>query len=293
MLNRRILRIKAFKVLYSSMAAGNMSLAEAESVLEESCEATRDLYIFMLGIVSPLTAVARERIEAAKAKFNPSEEERNPNMKFAGNRLAALLDADPDFTKIFRKKKFSWEQYDLFLKKIYASVSGKKYFADYMASPESSLKEDCRLFVKIFEKEFVDSPELETILEDMSIYWNDDLAYSLTFVCRSLDSIAKGERWSLPALYMSDLVPGPDKESDKLFVKKLRTGTEKTNVDALIGKEAVVKASIRPFEPGIVRIGGQDWTAVCVDGEEMIAEGTEVEVVGIEGVRAIVRPLKS
>ena len=119
MLNRRILRIKAFKVLYSSMAAGNMSLAEAESVLEESCEATRDLYIFMLGIVSPLTAVARERIEAAKAKFNPSEEERNPNMKFAGNRLAALLDADPDFTKIFRKKKFSWEQYDLFLKKIY------------------------------------------------------------------------------------------------------------------------------------------------------------------------------
>lgn len=221
MLNRRILRIKAFKVLYSSMTAGNMSLAEAESVLEESCEATRDLYIFMLGIVSPLTAVARERIEAAKAKFNPSEEERNPNMKFAGNRLAALLDADPDFTKIFRKKKFSWEQYDLFLKKIYASVSGKKYFADYMASPESSLKEDCRLFVKIFEKEFVDSPELEKILEDMSIYWNDDLAYSLTFVCRSLDSIAKGERWSLPALYMSDLVPGPDKESDKLFVKKL------------------------------------------------------------------------
>lgn len=221
MLNRRILRIKAFKVLYSSMAAGNMSLAEAESVLEESCEATRDLYIFMLGIVSPLTAVARERIEAAKAKFNPSEEERNPNMKFAGNRLAALLDADPDFTKIFRKKKFSWEQYDLFLKKIYTSVSGKKYFADYMASPESSLKEDCRLFVKIFEKEFVDSPELEKILEDMSIYWNDDLAYSLTFVCRSLDSIAKGERWSLPALYMSDLVPGPDKESDKLFVKRL------------------------------------------------------------------------
>lgn len=221
MLNRRILRIKAFKVLYSSMAAGNMSLAEAESVLEESCEATRDLYIFMLGIVSPLTSVARERIEAAKAKFNPSEEERNPNMKFAANRLAALLDADPDFTKIFRKKKFSWEQYDLFLKKIYASVSSKKYFADYMASPESSLKEDCRLFVKIFEKEFVDSPELEKILEDMSIYWNDDLAYSLTFVCRSLDSIAKGERWSLPALYMSDLVPGPDKESDKLFVKRL------------------------------------------------------------------------
>lgn len=79
----------------------------------------------------------------------------------------------------------------------------------------------------------------------------------------------------------------------KLFVKKLHTGTEKTNVDALIGKEAVVKVSIKPFEPGIVRIGGQDWTAVCADNEETIAEGTEVEVVGIEGVRAIVRPLQN
>ena len=72
MLNRRILRIKAFKVLYSSVLAGNMSLAEAEAQLELSCEATRDLYIYMLGIVSPLTKIAQERIEAGKSKFNPT-----------------------------------------------------------------------------------------------------------------------------------------------------------------------------------------------------------------------------
>ena len=176
MLNRRILRIKAFKVLYSSMMSGNISLSEAESVLEESCEATRDLYIFMLGIVSPITRIAREKVEAGKKKFNPTDEERNPNMKFVDNSLAKLLDSDPDFTKIFKKKKFSWEQYDLFLKKIFASVSGKKYYLDYMASPVSSLSADCRLFIRIFEEEFVDSAELERILEDMSIYWNDDLA---------------------------------------------------------------------------------------------------------------------
>ena len=92
MLNRRILRIKAFKVLYSSVLAENMSISEAETQLELSCEATRDLYIYMLGIVSPLTKIAQDRIEAAKAKFNPTEEERNPNMKFADNALAKLLD---------------------------------------------------------------------------------------------------------------------------------------------------------------------------------------------------------
>ena len=70
MLNRRILRIKAFKVLYSSVLSENVTLAQAETQLELSCESTRDLYIYMLGIVSPLTKIAQDRIESLKAKTN-------------------------------------------------------------------------------------------------------------------------------------------------------------------------------------------------------------------------------
>ena len=221
MLNRRILRIKAFKVLYSSVLSGNMSLAQAESQLDVSCESTRDLYIYMLGIVSPLTQIARERIEAAKAKFNPTEEEKNPNMKFADNALAVLLDKDVDFQKVFAKKKFAWGQYDLFLKKVMTSVASKDYYAEYMASPEKSLAEDCKLFTRIFEEEFVDSVELEQILEEKSIYWNDDLAYALTWCCRTLKEFAKGSSWSLIPLYQSEMLKGDGVESDKLFVRRL------------------------------------------------------------------------
>jgi len=221
MLNRRILRIKAFKVLYSSVLSGNMSLAQAESQLDVACEAARDLYIYMLGIVSPLTKIARERIEAAKGKFNPTEEERNPNMKFADNALAKLLDEDVDFQKIFNKKKYSWAQYDLLLKKIMTSVASKDYYAEYMASEGTSLQEDCRLFTRIFEEEFVDSEELEQILEEKSLYWNDDLAYSLTWCCNTFKDFAKGERWSLLPLYQSEMMKGENVESDKLYVRKL------------------------------------------------------------------------
>ncbi len=221
MLNRRILRIKAFKVLYSSVLADNISLSQAEAQLELSCEATRDLYIYMLGIVSPLTKIAQDRIEAAKSKFNPTEEERNPNMKFADNALAKLLDEDADFQKVFKKKKFDWSQYDLFLKKVMTSVASKDYYAEYMASDKKSLAEDCKLFTKIFEEEFVDSEELEKILEDKSLYWNDDLAYSLTWCCKTLKNLAKGESWSLIPLYQSELLKGDGVESDKFFVRRL------------------------------------------------------------------------
>ena len=221
MLNRRILRIKAFKVLYGSILSENMSLEQAESQLELACEATRDLYVYMLGIVSPLTQIARERIEAAKAKFNPTEEERNPNMKFAENELANLLDGDVDFKKIFNKKKFGWQQYDLFLKKVMSSVVTKDYYAEYMSSEERSLKEDCKLFTRIFEEEFVDSPELEAILEEKSLHWYEDLAYALTWCCKSFAAYAKGEGFRLPPLYQSELLTGEGVESDKYFVRKL------------------------------------------------------------------------
>lgn len=222
MLNRRILRIKAFKVAYSAVLCGNFSTADAEAELKESCEATRDLFVFMSGIVAPLTRTARERIESLRSKFNPTEEERNPNMKFCDNRLAQILADDEDLNRQLRQKHLSWDQYDIFLRKVLDSIYSKDYFHDYMNSGESSLGEDCRLFVRIFEEELVDVPELEHILEDMSLFWNDDLAYSLTFCCRAFEDIAKGGRWTLPYLYMSQMKgTASGMEDDQAFVKRL------------------------------------------------------------------------
>jgi N utilization substance protein B len=101
------------------------------------------------------------------------------------------------------------------------SVASKEYYAEYMASDDMSLAEDCKLFTRIFEEEFVDSEELEKILEDKSLYWNDDLAYSLTWCCKTLKNIAKGENWSLIPLYQSEMLKGEGVESDKLFVRRL------------------------------------------------------------------------
>lgn len=229
MLNRRILRIKAFKALYSSVLSLDsekpQSLSDALSSLNLSCEAVRDLYIYMLGIVSPLTAVARNRIEALSSKIHKTEEDLHPNRKFADNALAEFLDNDVDFKKIWTRKKFSWGQYDIFLRKVYDSIREKEYYRKYMEKPGTSLKEDCRLFTRIFEEEFVDSPELERILEDLSIWWNDDLAYALTWCCRTLSDIARGENWKMLPLYNSDILiaSGKAADSDSDFVRKLLT----------------------------------------------------------------------
>ena len=221
MLNRRILRIKAFKVLYANILAGNTSLAQAETQLDQSCEATRDLYLYMMSVVPALTQIAKDRLEAAKTKLRPTEEDLNPNMKFADNALAKLIAEDVDLNKLLAKKKYSWAQYDLILKKVMTSVASKEYFQKYMESDKVSLAEDCKLFTKIFEEEFVDLEELEMMLEEKSLYWNDDLAYALTWCCRSFKDFAAGKSWSMLPLYQSDMLDGPDVESDNRFVHKL------------------------------------------------------------------------
>ena len=101
------------------------------------------------------------------------------------------------------------------------SIASKDYYKKYMESPKSSLDEDCRLFTRIFEEEFVDSVELEQILEEKSMHWNDDLAYALTWCCKTFKELAKGESWSLIPLYQSEMMDGDGVESDKAFVRKL------------------------------------------------------------------------
>ena len=76
----------------------------------------------------------------------------------------------------------------------------------------------------------------------------------------------------------------------KIFVEKLKTGTEKTNADAVIGQEGLVTADIAPFTPGQVKVKGQVWTAVCQNPDDSVSAGTQVKVIAIEGVKLVVLP---
>ena len=204
MLNRRILRIKAFKVLYSCAENRDLSLKEALSGLEASCEATRDLYLYMLALIPALTAEAARRIEAARGKFHPTEEDLHPNTRFAANGISALLEEDPDFRKLLEKKKFSWAQNDAFLHTLYETLKTRPYYQDYMKDGAPSLQKDAALWQRLYTEELEDDETLATILEDLSIHWADDLPYVLGCCIRSLEEMGRTGRWNLPVLYQAD-----------------------------------------------------------------------------------------
>jgi len=75
-----------------------------------------------------------------------------------------------------------------------------------------------------------------------------------------------------------------------LAVKKFKIGQEKTNVDSLVGKHALVVKTIGEFERGEAKVNGQIWSARSDDNTE-ITEGNKCEILRIEGVQLIVRTL--
>ena len=72
-----------------------------------------------------------------------------------------------------------------------------------------------------------------------------------------------------------------------IAVKYLKVGTQRTNVDALIGTTGLVTMDISEHKAGQVKVKGQIWTAVSESGESILAD-TEVDILAIEGVKLIV-----
>ena len=79
----------------------------------------------------------------------------------------------------------------------------------------------------------------------------------------------------------------------KPFVKKFaNTKNVKTNAFSIIGKEGLVIKEIDSInEKGQVKVSGETWTAIGKD-DEKIPVGTKIKVTEIDGVKAILVPIK-
>jgi N utilization substance protein B len=205
MLTRRLLRVKAFKVLFSNMAQESPSIDNMKKELRFSCEKTQELYWFLLSICKPLVSVARERIEAGKRKYKATQEEKNPNYRFVNNSFVELLSQDEEMDKFCQKRGLVWVDYDYVVKKIFRSIAASDYYKEYMASPESSFERDCDLFIDIFSNEFEDNEELAGIIEERSIYWLDDITFVLDEIIRNIGAMRSTRRNVSPVKKEEDI----------------------------------------------------------------------------------------
>lgn len=77
--------------------------------------------------------------------------------------------------------------------------------------------------------------------------------------------------------------------STRKISKKLQsTADAKTNIDGIVGKIGKVNIAITPHEVGEVKVEGKLWSAIS---EGLIEAGSYVEVLGVDGVKLIVKKI--
>ena len=215
MINRVLIRLKIVQIVYAYYQNGGKNLDTAEKELFFSLSKAYDLYNYLLLLMVEVTKQANKRLNAAKKKLVPTKEELFPNTKFVENRFIAQLEVNKQLLEFSNNQKKTWENEADFVKTLCDKILESDIYKEYMASETSSYEEDRELWRKLYKNIIFNNIELDQVLEDQSLYWNDDKEIVDTFVLKTI------KRFDEKNGAKQELLPEFKDEEDQDFARRL------------------------------------------------------------------------
>ena len=214
MINREIIRIKIVQLTYAYYQNGNKNIDTAEKELFFSLSKAYDLYNYMLALIVAVNKEAARRMEVLvqRAKREGTPE---PSQRFVFNRFAIQLAENKQLNDFMSTQKSGWDENAAFVSSLLEKIEQSEVYQDYMNNPEDNYDVDRELWRKIYRTLIQDNDELDTILEDMSLYWNDDKTIVDTFVLKTIKRFdeANGTK--------QELLPEWDSDEEQEYARKL------------------------------------------------------------------------
>lgn len=215
MISRRIIRIKVLQILYAFFTSPETSVNTTEKELFFSLQKTYDLYHYLLALVIEIEKFAEQRIEMGLRKHRPTSEDLSPNTRFVNNRLVRQLKENKTLSKYLETSKLSWVNEAELVRKLYFSLTEKDFYTEYMSARENTYADDRKIVEDIFKYLILDNEDLDSVLEEQSIYWNDDLDFVVSMILKTLKKFKEYSDESL------SLLPMFKDEEDRQFAKDL------------------------------------------------------------------------
>ena len=201
--------------MYAYYQNGGKNLDTAEKELFFSLSKAYDMYNYLLLLMVEITRQAQRKQSAAKSKLLPTAEELYPNTKFVDNRFIAQLEVNKQLLEFSETQKKTWENESEFVKSLCEKIMDSDIYKEYMASETSSYEEDRELWRKIYKRIIFNNDELDQVLEDQSLYWNDDKEIVDTFVLKTI------KRFDEKNGAKQDLLPEFKDDEDQDFARRL------------------------------------------------------------------------
>lgn len=215
MINRVLIRLKIIQIVFAYYQNGSKNLDSAEKELFFSLSKAYDLYNYLLMLMVALTEYAQKRMDTAKAKFSPTKEELYPNMKFVENKFVAQLEVNEQLNQFIANQKRTWDNDQDFIKSLFEKIITSDIYKEYMESSDHSYDADRELWRKIYKTFIFNNDDLDEVLEDQSLYWNDDKEIVDTFVLKTI------KRFEEKNGATQELLPEFKDEEDQEFARRL------------------------------------------------------------------------
>ena len=215
MINRVLIRLKIVQIVYAYYQNGGKNLDTAEKELFFSLSKAYDMYNYLLLLMVEITKQAERKQSAAKNKLLPTEEELHPNTKFVDNRFIAQLEVNKQLLEFSETQKKTWENESEFVKRLCEVIMNSDIYKEYMECATSSYEEDRELWRKIYKRIIFNNYELDQVLEDQSLYWNDDKEIVDTFVLKTIKRFEEENGANQP------LLPEFKDDEDQDFARRL------------------------------------------------------------------------
>ena len=225
MINRVLIRIKVLQIVFAYYQNGSDDLKMAENELLLSLRRSYDLYYYFLLLIVEVTRLHERQLDTRKHKYLPTSDELNPNMRLVNNRLARQIEANEKLQAYVKEHGVSWVNETDFVKRVLELILNSELYAEYKDSEDDSYETDREFWRAVFRKLICRNEELENALEDISIYWNDDIEIIQTFVIKTIKRFeeAHGSRQELLPMFKDE----EDRDfAIQLFRKTLLYGEE-------------------------------------------------------------------
>jgi N utilization substance protein B len=206
MISRRLLRIKALMALYAFNRREDENLIQAESELMFSIGKSYDLYHYLLLLVLEVADIAGEKIDQALQKRMPSPEDLNPKRRFIDNQVIAQIRKNLAFKEYISSKRLSWVNNAHIPRLLYNKMIVWEEYEKYMTLENNNFLSDKKFIISLITELFSISEDLNSNLEEQSIYWNDDMEYISSMLEKTLKKfkVDSGEKALLMPLFKND-----------------------------------------------------------------------------------------
>lgn len=219
MINRTLIRLKIVQLIYAFYQNGGKNIDIAEKELLFSLSKAYDLYNYMLLLIVSVSRYAFEEVERKEQLNRVGHIDEVVSHRFADNQFAAQLEKNKQLQEFVDTKKKSWSNDIDYIKKLYTDIIQSEYYTEYMALEKVTYADDRELWRKLYKNIIMKDERIDDILEEQSLYWNDDKEIVDTFVLKTIKRFEEKNKST------QQLLPEYDSEEDKDYARKLFRAT--------------------------------------------------------------------